>query len=175
MTAELNQDLLRSILDYNPDTGVFTWKVNRPRVRAGDEAGCEVRYRNTLYRKIRIWGKNYMVHRLAFLWMTGVWPPEEVDHKDRNTLNNVWANLRHASKSENQRNRSVRVDSSTGVKGVRKQKSAHGSKAEYYVATIRAGGERLYLGSFKTARGAGTAYKNAAKAYHKDFARTEKG
>jgi hypothetical protein len=166
--SELSCDRVREVLDYNFETGQFTWRVKRTRVRVGDTAG----YFDNGYRKIRIDGANYHASRLAFLWMTGKFPQGEVDHIDHNTKNNCWSNLRKATRQENQRNRTVRDDSSTGFKGVRFQRSAHGNQCGYYVATIGVNGKRLYLGSFKTAEEASEAYRKAAAEHHGEFART---
>jgi hypothetical protein len=164
----LHADRVREVLDYDLETGQFTWRVKRTRVRVGDTAG----YFDNGHRKIRIDGANYHASRLAFLWMTGEWPSGEVDHIDHNTKNNRWSNLRKATRPENQRNRTVREDSSTGFKGVRFQRSAHGNRCGYYVAQIGVDGKRIYLGSFKTAQEAHAAYVKAAAEHHGDFART---
>ena len=166
--SELSWEQVREVLSYDEETGVFTWKVSRPRVHAGDVAG----YYDNGYRKIRVKGHNYQASRLAIFWMTGEWPIHEVDHKNLNTKDNRYENLREATRTENQRNRAARKDSTTGFKGVRFQRSAHGNRCGYYVAQIRAGGKRVYLGSFKTAEEAHQAYVVAAKAHHGQFART---
>jgi HNH endonuclease len=166
--GKLDVAQVREILDYDPETGRFTWKVNRPRVRSGDLAG----YLDAGRYKVRVGGRNYQASRLAFLWMTGEWPQGEVDHKNYNTLDNSWGNLRDATRSENQRNRGVRKDTSTGFKGVRFQRSAHGNRCGYYVAQIGVNGKRVYLGSFKTAEEAAAAYAKAAIEHHGAFARS---
>jgi hypothetical protein len=63
-------------------------------------------------------GKNYMLHRLAWLYMTGAFPPADIDHRDGNRRSNVWTNLRAADRAENNQNMSVRKDNSSGVPGV---------------------------------------------------------
>lgn len=165
---ELSWERVRELLDYDMETGVFTWKVDRlPRVHAGDVAG----YQDGGYWKIRTGGRNHHASRLAILWVTKKWPENEVDHINRNTKDNRYENLRDATRAQNQQNRTVREDSTTGFKGVRFQRSAHGNRCGYYVAQIGVGGKRIYLGSFKTAEEAHKAYMVAAKAHHKQFAR----
>jgi hypothetical protein len=169
--GELSYERVREVLDYDPATGRFTWLVNRPqRVKVGDPAGyldkSQGRYRIGVDRRF------YRASRLAVLWMTGEWPQGEVDHKNANTMDDAWHNLRVATRSENQHNRGVRKDTTTGFKGVRFQRSAHGNRCGYYVAQIGVGGKRVYIGSFKTAEEAAAAYAKAAVEHHGVFARS---
>lgn len=99
----LTQEYLKSILHYAPETGIFTWIVclsNRAKI--GSIAGT---IRNNGYSKINIGGQLYYAHRLAWLYMTGKWPKEHVDHKDNVRANNKWKNLREATYSQNNKNR----------------------------------------------------------------------
>ena len=166
--GELSWDHIREVLDYDMETGVFTWRVDRPRVKAGDIAG----FVDAGRRKIRIRGRNYYVSRLAIFWVTGKWPAAEVDHRNTNTKDNAYANLREASHAQNMQNRPVNASSTTGFKGVRFQRSAHGNRCGYYVAQIGIGGKRVYLGSRKTAEEAHKLYVEAAAKLHGTFART---
>ncbi|UGO56005.1 putative HNH endonuclease [Escherichia phage JLBYU40] len=98
----ITQDRLKELLDYDPLTGVFRWKVSRGRVSKGSIAGTEVWVSDNYIRlEIRIDGKRYKAHQLAFLYVYG-YIPEEIDHKDRNPLNNAIDNLLDSSKSRNQ-------------------------------------------------------------------------
>lgn len=76
-------DRLKQLLSYNPKTGVFVWKVPRGRQKADAIAGgtCRGRWHN--YRQIRIDGKLYMAHRLAWFWFYGQWPNGMIDHVNR--------------------------------------------------------------------------------------------
>lgn len=101
----ITQDRLKELLDYDPLTGIFRWKVSRGRVSKGSIAGTEVRVSDNYIRlEIRIDAKRYKAHQLAFLYVYG-YIPEEIDHKDRNPLNNAIDNLLDSSKSRNQLNR----------------------------------------------------------------------
>ena len=108
---ELNlaQNLLKDRLHYDPITGIFTNKedLNTPigRVSRG-------------YMYIRLLGETYSSHRLAFLYMTGEFPPEEVDHINRDRLDNRWENLRPVSHSENNRNKRINRNNTSGKMGV---------------------------------------------------------
>jgi Demerecviridae HNH endonuclease len=92
------QDRLREQLDYNPETGILTWKISKPRIHIGMRAGslhCKK------HRGITFEGKNYLEHRLIWVWMTGEEPTEYIDHKNRVRDDNRWENLREASHAEN--------------------------------------------------------------------------
>lgn len=101
--SELTQDLLKSLLTYDPNTGVFTWRVNcGTRARAGNLAGCVA---GDGYIQIKIRGCKYYAHRLAWLYTYGVWPADQLDHINRVKTDNRIANLRTATAAENNQNR----------------------------------------------------------------------
>jgi hypothetical protein len=100
---ELTQDQLKSVIDYDPVTGVFTWKVDvATTVPAGSEAGYVDAWG---YRQIRIGNVLYQSHRLAFLYMMGRFPEMDVDHINRNSSDNRWENLRECTRTVNLLNR----------------------------------------------------------------------
>lgn len=102
-------------LSYNPITGFFHWIVAKPKIHIGMRAGCVY---SRGYRRIKIDGKSYKEHRLAFYFMTGEWPKDQVDHINLIRDDNRWENLRVASNAQNQWN--SKPYSSTGFKGVYK-------------------------------------------------------
>lgn len=148
-------------LDYDSESGVFTWRVNRRGrfARIGSVAGAD---NGDGQIRISIAGVKYVAHRLAWLYMTGEWPDGLVDHRDMNRSNNRWANLRLANKSQNMANRSAPSNNTSGAKGVSKH-----SQYDRWVA--QAGGR--YLGVFKTQDEAVVAYRDAAPEIYGDFAR----
>lgn len=114
----LTQKRLKELLHYNPDTGVFTWRSsNSNRVMSGSEAGCKLKNRKP-YILIRIDGKIYASHRLAFLYMLGDQPKDHVDHIDGNGLNNKWSNLRDVTNQENHKNMKLVKSNTSGICGV---------------------------------------------------------
>jgi hypothetical protein len=149
---------LRRVLSYNPKTGVWRWNYGR---KCGSVAG--VIDRTNGYRIISIDGKHYRSSRLAWFYMTGHWPSQQVDHENRLKSDDRWKNLRQASRSQNQANKEVRRDSKTQVKGV----SYHCGS---YLAQIKVNGKQLYLGRFKSLGLASDAYKRASKKYFGVFA-----
>lgn len=103
----LTQEQLKSVLRYDPELGVFIWLAPRTSgVKPGDEAGSlrGDRGRKKSSWRIRVFGRVYSRHRLAWFYMTGEWP-EEIDHRDLDPTNDRWTNLRIATRSQNLANR----------------------------------------------------------------------
>lgn len=121
---------------------------------------------NLFYRIIKIYGKAYPAHRLAFLYMTGKFPSEQVDHKDLNGLNNRWDNLRPATRTQNSWNCKAQINNTSGFKGAYLD-----NRWGRYQALIRVNGKSKSLGYFDTAKEAGAAYAVAAKNYFGEFSR----
>jgi len=157
---------LKRILNYDPETGVFTWKQpSATWLKIGDVAGG-VSTRG--YIRIQLGGKKYRCHRLAFLYMTGSFPKGLVDHINRNTGDNRWCNLREVDSSQNQYNKSIQRNNTSGTTGV----SWHAVNKKW-VAKIRVENRTIYLGTFNTLKEAKDARNSAAKKYHKHYARIE--
>jgi len=116
----ITQDRLKELLHYCPETGVFTWKSDKGTACKGSEAGCVRLFRRCgkSYRQISVHNRCYQAHRLAFLYMTGEFPEDQVDHIDGNGLNNIWTNLRPVTCGENHKNTRKNVRNISGVTGV---------------------------------------------------------
>ncbi|WP_157033074.1 HNH endonuclease [Halomonas sp. S2151] len=125
--------MVKELLHYDPDTGIFTWKSRDRRWFssnvgwgvwngrfAGKRAGCERGNSANGYRRRRISILNsyYLEHRLAWLWMEGGPVPEQIDHVNRDATDNRWANLREAKHIQNGRNQSLHSNNSSGYGGV---------------------------------------------------------
>ena len=98
----LTADRLRHLLHYDPDTGVFTWLRPNPnwkQGRTGMRAGCF--HKSSGYCAIKIDSRGYRAHRLAWLYVYGEWPKEELDHVNCDKSDNRIANLRGASRHQN--------------------------------------------------------------------------
>lgn len=129
MRKKLTQEYLKECLTYDPETGIFTWNI-RPESHFKTKIGYNV-FKNQFsgkkagnidiisgYYKIKISEKSYQAHRLAFLYVEGYIPENQVDHIDRDRLNNKWHNLREVSNQCNQQNCNLQVNNKSGVCGV---------------------------------------------------------
>lgn len=157
---DLTQERLKELLSYDPLTGVFLWRVNRGPARAGKRAGCLAPIG---YRAIRIDRVMHWEQRLAWLYMTGEWPPAGTDHRDLNRSNNVWTNLREANQSQNGANRHGFGQYPKGV-------TLHRQSGLFHAGAQKEG-RRISLGYFKTPELAHAAYCDAAPKIHGEFAR----
>lgn len=165
--VKISDPILRSelmqLIEYNPYTGIFVWKVSARGQRAGDIAG----HYNKANGYVRIGfkrGVSYYAHLLAWLYMTGDWPADEIDHKDLDGSNNEWDNLREANHAQNGWNKKQRRGSNRLYKGVV-------FTGQNFSASIIVNGQRINLGSHATAEDAAKAYDTAAARYHGEFAR----
>lgn len=171
MKHPLTQERLLEFLDYNPDSGLFTWRVYRNRdARQGDIAGHVATITGgRKYIRIRIDRRQYFAQRLAWLYMMGAWPDWLIDHADNDGLNNRWLNLRQATVSQNSANRKRARLNTTGFKGATLLKSG----TRRYQAQITVRGNAKYLGVYSTPEDAHAAYLSAAEHYFGEFARAE--
>lgn len=168
--AELRIDYARLVetLDYDLETGVFRWRRRPPKtsITIGAEAGAAFLASNCkYYRLLSIEGKQFYAHRIGFLWVNGRPAIGVVDHRDGDSLNNRWDNLREASKSQDNWNKGKQKNNTTGFKGVSRYKGR-------YLAQIAAHGKGMHLGLFDTPEEAHAAYAEAAMKSHRDFANT---
>ena len=159
----LTAEQLRGLLNYDRETGEFTRRVER-----GGEPVCAVAgyFDKDGYREIRVNGKAYKAHRLAWLYVHGEWPERNLDHIDVDPSNNRISNLRLATQSQNNANRGVQSNNTSGYKGV----SWHPSAGKW-CAHIQHNGKKKYLGLFTYPEGAYEAYKRAANDLFGEFAR----
>lgn len=134
----LTQKRLRQVLSYDSETGVFTWVRGS---MVGKVAGTLHDSRGFL--KVSIDGKRYMLHRLAWLWMTGAMPRSNVEHHDGNHSNNRWANLVAGDRMQKTAHREPRRIA-TDIDGV-------WSVADRFEAVINIDGQTLNIGDFATA------------------------
>ena len=155
----LTQELVHSLFDYDPETGLFICKQRRSQKPAGSIAG----YKNSNgYIFLHINHKNYSAHRVAWFYVYGVWP-KFLDHINRVKDDNRICNLKNVNRSENGQNREKCLNNKTGYKGVSIRKSKKGIK---YVAQIKSNNKVIHLGYFDIAEQAFEAYCNAASKYH---------
>ncbi len=160
MKKELTQKYLKEILNYNPNTGIFTWKLSKAlRVNKGDIAGG---IDNHGYGRIGVDGKSYRKHKLIWLYVYGKFPKDgnEVDHINHDKIDNRLVNLREVTRSENQRNRTRQKNNTSGFTGV----YFHTTKNKWN-AKIRNSGKNIHLGYFEKIKDAIKARKKAIIKY----------
>jgi hypothetical protein len=155
----ISQARLKELLDYDPETGVFTWRIQRQYVHPGDKAGS---VSSEGYVVIGCDQRVYKAHRLAWLYVTGNEPRHQIDHINGVKNDNRLANLREATHSQNQFNTSKRVTESKLPRGVTESNNG-------YQARIGYGTKRIYLGYFKCPAAASFAYQIAADKMHGEF------
>lgn len=160
----LTVERLRELLDYDPETGVFTWRCRRAnRPFEGRIAGST---HKRGYVVLKIEGKSVLAHRAAWAHYYGAWPEHDLDHQDTDKTNQRISNLRPATDIENGYNRRTKKDNTSGYKGV----SVH-TQTGRWQARIVVNKKRMWLGFFDTAEEAHAAYVRAAQMYHGEYAR----
>lgn len=149
-TDSITYERAIEILQYDAENGVLMRKLkNGEWMRCGHEPTSHGRG------QVKIDGKNYKTHRLIWLLTYG-YMPDFIDHIDRNPMNNKISNLRSVTKSENEHNRGIYKNNSSGYPGV-----CFNKQENKYQAEITANGKRIYLGRFATAEEAFLAYQLA--------------
>lgn len=153
---QIDQEFLKSVLHYDPETGLFT-----------DLASGVVRGTKSKvgYIIIQLKKKKYYAHRLAFLYMEGVFPERSTDHRDRCKSNNQWSNLRKCGQSQNQANQGLRITNASGRKGVDWSKSL-----KRWRARIKYQGQEIHIGYYDDLDVAAAAYQKTADALFPGFA-----
>ena len=163
---DLTQERLKEILRYDPETGEFHWRIRvKKNHRAGDLAGCSVRSEHC---SIRIDGRNYRAHQLAWLYVNGEWGRPLIDHRDGDPFNNRLSNLRLATHANNAANRARLRNNTSGFKGV-----SFDRRRSVWMAQITKNGRRYFIGRYPTAEDAHAAYVAKARELFGEFARAE--
>ena len=161
MLPEVEARDLQAAFSYDPDTGVFRWRISpNRRIPAGSVAGGRAL---NGYKYLALNGRKYLAARVAWLFVHGYWPAENIDHVSRDKTDNRLSNLRLASVAQNNANSRTRRHNRSGLKGV----SARGNK---FAAFVTIGRKQHYLGTFLDARQAHAAYIYAARRLHGEFA-----
>ena len=173
---ELTVERLRELLDYDPLTGLFTWRVKRKgTLGIGSVAGCHDCHQypsGSRYWKIGIDYRRHKRSRLAWLYVYDEWPNGELDHIDGNEGNDAIANLRQATRLQNSQNTRGRKHSRAKLKGVRWMSKPGLTKP--WNARITDDKIERCLGYFATKCEAAEAYDAAAVRFHGAFARTNR-
>lgn len=161
----ITADRLRHVLHYNPLTGIFTRKIQTSHnALIGAVAGS---LKSSGYWGIYIDNHHYRAHRLAWLYVTGMWPNDQIDHINLNKSDNRIANLREATSFQNGGNTRAHKTNTSGIKGVYWY-----HRLSKWHAQIRINGRRNHLGYFDNIEDAAFAYRKAAHEHFGEFART---
>lgn len=159
----ISQSLLRELFDYDPETGFLTRLITvTSSAKSGAVAGCLY---SGGYLMVAIKKKRYLVHRIIWFYMYGRWPNETIDHVNNVKTDNRWVNLREATYSQNNWNRSIQRRNTSGVTGVYFEK-----EQQKWRAIINANGRKHCLGSFVTKEEAASARLAAETIFHGAFA-----
>jgi len=157
---EITQERLHELLSYDPEEGVFRWRNDGRGTKAGRQAGTSLNG----YIIIDVLRNRVFAHRLAWFYVHGSWPPDQLDHISRIRSDNRISNLREATRSQNMANSSVSRASTSGVKGVSWHKNI-----KRWVAKITYDWKTYNLGTFHTKEEAAEAYEKATKQFFGEF------
>lgn len=161
---------VRSVLHYDPETGVFRWLPNPTRPKAWntrfankptgslDVSGC-------LSIRITEFGL-FLAHRLAWLYTSGAWPTETIDHINGDRSDNRIANLREATQAENMRNRAKQSNNRSGFLGI-----SYSRDHKKWRAAINLNKKTVWRAYAETAQEAAALRRAALPLYHGEFIR----
>lgn len=155
----LTAERLRALISYNPMTGMFYRIEPASNIQSGP---VSPRKSVNGYLRMRIDGKLYTLHRLAWLYMTGCFPEHGIDHIDGDRSNNIWLNLRGATALQNSQNIAAKSIALSGLRG------AYPMASGRWQSKIKSAGKYFALGTFDSAIEAHQAYIAAKLKLH-DF------
>ena len=161
----ISQAQLKEVLEYNHDTGVFTWIKSIGGIKVGDVAGNK---NDEGYIVFMVKRKQYKAHRLSYLYMTGNFPKNSIDHINHIRHDNRWTNLRDATHSQNQANRVKHKNNKSGYKGVCWSKTN-----KRWCAVIVYMKKKMHLGYYTTPQEASEAYRKKSIELNGEFSYTQ--
>ena len=161
----LTHERLKQVLHYDPSSGRWTRMFCYQSRMVGEEAGS---IHPKGYRYLKVDGVSYKSNRLAFFYMTGEWPSDQIDHENLGRADDKWENLREATQSQNKANCNAYKTNKSGFKGV--YFSTHKRR---WVASIQVNKKRINLGAFDSPESASEAYALAAEEHFGQFARAQ--
>jgi hypothetical protein len=162
---EISCERVKELVRYDPKTGVFIFRQNRSNRLAGSMAGGKTKLGYIL---VRLDNCQIYAHRLAWFYVYGEWPPEQVDHINGVRDDNSLGNLRLASQSQNTCNGVLRRTNTSGYRGVSWVK-----EKKKWVAGLTKNGKQYKLGYFDDPKEAHMAYLDAARKLHGQFSKSD--
>ena len=169
VTDIITQEQLKKLLDYDPETGFFKWKIaNSYRIKIGDVAGYINGSDGSGYIIITVSNKPYGAHRLAWLYTHGKFPEDQIDHINKDKTDNRLVNLRAVSGKENARNKFIPTNNTSGHIGV-----IWHAKNNRWIVKV----SKVYYGSFECKPDAITKAKEVYKelGYHENHGKRANG
>ena len=157
---DVTREMVLERFDYDPLTGLFTWKRSIAKGSVGRVAGSVCKIHG--HRHLSFHGCKFKAHRVAWLVMHGCWPDHEIDHINGNPDDNRIANLRDVTQRTNTENiqRAKKSNKSTRLLG------AYPHASGRFTAKIMVNRKGIHLGQFDTAQEAHQAYLNAKRELH---------
>jgi hypothetical protein len=153
METLLDQKTLHELLSYDKSTGIFRWKKSRRGVKINKNLGTDNGFG---YLRITVLGKSYYAHRLAWVYVHGKWPENEIDHINGDKSDNRIKNLRDVTQIQNAQNKVIPSSKNkSSVLGVSWHKRA--KKWQAHICIYK---ERKYLGLFDSIEKAHESYLN---------------
>lgn len=152
----MTQELAIKFFNYDEESGLLSWRLPTSKAKVGSPVGSNC---DTGYLRIKVGSKHYAIHRLIWLMKTGKFP-DQIDHIDHVRSNNVWANLREVTQTENMYNKGKYKNNTTGVVGV-----CYETRCSKFRAYIKIPSGNKHLGYFDTIEEATTARKAAEVQY----------
>jgi hypothetical protein len=174
----MNAEILKSLLTYDPDIGIFAWKPRDRKYFVSDHSykvwitrfcGRNVVNPNSEgYLQIMLNKKMYSAHRLAWLYATGSWPTDKIDHINGDRADNRIINLRSVDSVENTRNKALGKNNKSGHFGVYWNKQVN-----KWTANIQVNGRVNHLGTYTDKNEAIAARKNGERkhGFHENHGR----
>ena len=153
----ITQEFIKSVLNYDKETGIFTW------IKNGKVAGYK---QKDGYVRFNFNNKHYRAHRLAWLYVYGIYPDSHIDHINGNTTDNSINNLRLCNRNQNMHNRKLNKNNKAGIKGV-----CWNRKIGKWHVQIGISGKVKHLGYFDDLEFAELVSVEARDKYHKEFSR----
>ena len=173
MAEKTRAERVRQVFWYNRQTGELIWIIQIgsrtiPGKRAGSVHTDQDGYKS---RKVFLDGRQYQASHLIWIWMTGEWPKRTIDHKNVDSLDDRWNNLREAGASQQKQNNKKRNDNRTGFKCIVYYKDPRYRDGKYYRWQVVVNGKRIKSSiRYMTAEEAHAAYCARLSEFHGEFA-----
>lgn len=161
----MNIDALKSLLRYDPETGLIYWTAKGKGMIKKKAAGTLL---HSGYLGICIGPKRWQAHRIAWALHHGQWPKDQIDHINGVKTDNRICNLREATNAQNGKNLKLSKANKTGIAGV-----CWSKRYQNYRAYIKVEHKQKYLGTFKTIEGAAKARHDAEDQYFGEWKRNK--